>query len=183
VVAQTTKRVRERMGRARVGRREREELSVFIERGGEKRGRRGERGAAGVFKAIDVVGFMEESGEGETNALMLLNAEEDERSVGLQRRARSASAAAQLGFLARRSVDGIAGSRAGPGRGFGRGGQRVASWRLGHRGLGACLVLGALGWVPGGTRGSREREEREMAGWGSARERRGGSRVAAAGES
>jgi hypothetical protein len=117
---------------------------------------------------------MEESGEGETDALMLLNAEEDERLAGLRRRAWSASAAARLGFLVRRWVGGVAGSWAGSGCGSGRDGQHVASWRLGRRGLGACFGVGALGWVVGGARGSSEREEREMAGWGPRkREKRG----------
>jgi hypothetical protein len=36
-VAQTARSLRERMGRARVGRREREELDIFIEEGRRKR--------------------------------------------------------------------------------------------------------------------------------------------------
>jgi hypothetical protein len=47
-VAQTARRVRERRGQARVGRREREELGVFIEREREGRGEVvGERGRGG----------------------------------------------------------------------------------------------------------------------------------------
>jgi hypothetical protein len=59
-VAQTTRRVRERRGRARVGRR-REELGIgFIEEKGEMKRHQGrERGGRSVLQgAIDGVGFI-----------------------------------------------------------------------------------------------------------------------------
>jgi hypothetical protein len=58
-VAPTVRRVRERRGRARVGRRERGARQVFMDRGrGEERSPGREEGAAGVFKAINGIGFI-----------------------------------------------------------------------------------------------------------------------------
>jgi hypothetical protein len=83
-VARTARRVRERKGRARVGRRERGARPVFIERGrGEERssGREGE--AVGVLQgAIDGVGINGGEWGGSNGRMKLLYAEGDERSRG-----------------------------------------------------------------------------------------------------
>jgi hypothetical protein len=50
VVAQMARRVRERKGRARVGRRDREARPVFIERRRGEERKSGEREATGFFK-------------------------------------------------------------------------------------------------------------------------------------
>jgi hypothetical protein len=64
-------RAREREGvRRRVGKEEREIHLQFIERGEEERGAPG-RESNGRHHAIDGVGFMEESGEGVTDAVKL----------------------------------------------------------------------------------------------------------------
>jgi hypothetical protein len=75
-VARTVRRVRECRGQARVGRREREELGVFTERGrGEERSLGREEGAARALQGhqwhqIQSMASMEResNGEGETDA-------------------------------------------------------------------------------------------------------------------
>jgi hypothetical protein len=137
-VTRTARRVREKRGRARVGRRDREARPVFIERGrGEGVGR--ERGGRILQDAIDggcING--ERVGRGETVALKLHYAEETNdcgtsrevartRGLGAARRL-AARHRARGGVLARGSIGVRARCPGGCAVGEGRGKKRGARW-------------------------------------------------------